>query len=101
VTESEKPCVIDFGTSFVNKSGFHPVNNWFFRVGRRLDINAWVKHKYHGFYRDASEQDMALLDYSWIEIIARKFSGRPMERVHRKKSDSEPAQERRPPSGGA
>ena len=27
VTANEKPCVIDFGTAFVLKPGFHPVNN--------------------------------------------------------------------------
>jgi len=42
VTEDQKPCVIDFGTAFLKKTGFHPVNNWFFEYGKRLDINAWV-----------------------------------------------------------
>jgi len=81
VTADEKPCVIDFGTAFVIKPGFHPVNNWFFEHGKRMDINAWVKHKYHGRYSDASEEDRALLNYGRIEYIARKFSGRPMEVV--------------------
>jgi len=81
VTADEKPCVIDFGTAFLKKTGFHPVNNWFFEYGKRLDINAWVKHKYHGRYSDASEEDRALLNYGRIEYIARKFSGRPMEVV--------------------
>ena len=81
VTADEKPCVIDFGTAFVIKPGFHPVNNWFFEHGKRMDINAWVKHKYHGHYSDASEQDRALLNYGRIEYIARKISGRPMDRV--------------------
>ena len=81
VTGDEKPCVIDFGTAFLHRSGFHPLNNWFFEYGRRLDINAWVKHKYHGRYADASEQDHQLLNYGRIEYIARKISGRPMEAV--------------------
>jgi len=81
VTENEKPCVIDFGTAFISKKGFHPINNWFFRIGKRLDINAWVKHKYHGFYRDASDVDLKLLHYTRVEILARKLSGRPMNRV--------------------
>ena len=32
-------------------------------MARRMDRNAWVKHKYRGFYRDASDEDRALLDY--------------------------------------
>lgn len=81
VTEDEKPCVVDFGTAFLHRSGFHPLNNWFFEYGKRLDINAWVKHKYHGRYADASEEDRQLLNYGRIEYIARKISGRPMEAV--------------------
>ena len=81
VTDDERPCVVDFGTSVIRKAGFHPVNNWLFRLGRRLDINAWVKHKYHGYYRDASPADRALLDYGWIETVVRKLSGRPMNRL--------------------
>ncbi|MCP4046652.1 MAG: hypothetical protein GY732_11775, partial [Gammaproteobacteria bacterium] len=57
VGKDQKPYVIDFGTTFLRKDGFHPVNNQFFEYGKRLDINAWVKHKYHGRYKDASEED--------------------------------------------
>jgi len=81
VTEDEKPCIIDFGTTFVHKPGFHPVNNWLFEYGKRLDINAWVKHKYYGRYADASAADRELLNYGRIEYIARKISGRPMDAV--------------------
>ena len=35
VTADEKPCVIDFGTAFLLKPGFHPVNNWLFEYGNR------------------------------------------------------------------
>jgi len=85
VTEDEKPCVIDFGTAFISKSGFHPVNNWMFNHGRRMDINAWVKHKYHGRYGDIAGDDLELLDYSRIEYLARKFNRRPMDGIPRKK----------------
>jgi predicted Ser/Thr protein kinase len=87
VTKDQKPCVIDFGTAFMLKKGFHPINNWFFNYGARLDINAWVKHKYHGRYVDASEEDRALLDYGRIELVARKISGRPMDAVPGKRRD--------------
>ncbi len=84
VTAQGHPCVIDFGTAFIHKPGFHPLNNWLFRIGKRLDINAWVKHKYHGYYGHASEVDNALLDYSCLELLVRKLSGRPMDRLERK-----------------
>ena len=84
VTEDEKPCVIDFGTAFVSQAGFHPVNNWLFEHGRRMDLNAWVKHKYHGKYADVSDEDRELLDYSFIEYWVRKLRGRPMDHVTRR-----------------
>ncbi len=79
VTEDEQPCVIDFGTAFVRKPGWRWINNWFFEHGRRMDINAWVKHKYHGRYGDAAGEDLELLDYSFIEYWVRRLRGRPME----------------------
>jgi serine/threonine protein kinase len=86
VTPDEKPCVIDFGTAFVQKQGFHPVNNRLFEHGRRMDINAWVKHKYHGKYENIAGADLELLDYSFIEYYVRKFRGRPTSGIPRKKS---------------
>jgi serine/threonine protein kinase len=84
VTEDEKPCVIDFGTAFIRKPGFHPLNNWLFEHSKRMDINAWVKHKYHGRYEDIEGADLELLDYSAIEYYVRKFSGRRTDIIPRK-----------------
>ncbi len=81
VTDQQMPCVIDFGTAFRFKPGFHPINNWFYNTAKRLDLNAWVKHKYQGHYSKASAEDANLLHYSWLEILVRKISGRPMARV--------------------
>jgi predicted Ser/Thr protein kinase len=78
VGNDQKPYVIDFGTTFLHKEGFHPVNNHLFEYSKRLDINAWVKHKYHGRYKDASEEDRQLLNYSKLEYVVRKLRGRPM-----------------------
>jgi serine/threonine protein kinase len=72
VTEDGHPCVIDFGTTVLFKTGFHPINNRMFEYLKQLDTNAWVKHKYHGRYEDASEQDAKLLDRSTTEIVLRK-----------------------------
>jgi predicted Ser/Thr protein kinase len=78
VGSDQKPYIIDFGTTFIHKDGFHPINNRMFEYGKRLDINAWVKHKYHGRYRDASEEDRELLRYSKLEYMVRRLRGRPM-----------------------
>ncbi len=78
VGNDQKPYVIDFGTTFIHKDGFHPVNNHLFEYSKRLDINAWVKHKYHGRYKNASEEDRKLLNYSKLEYVVRKLRGRPM-----------------------
>lgn len=84
VTAQQQPCVIDFGTAFRLKSRWHVINNWFFRTAKRLDLNAWVKHKYQGHYSNASAEDARLLHYSWLEVLVRKISGRPMSRVYRR-----------------
>ena len=78
VGADQKPYVIDFGTTFLFKDGFHPINNRLFEFGKRMDLNAWVKHKYHGRYGDASTQDRELLRYSKLEYVVRKLRGRPM-----------------------
>jgi predicted Ser/Thr protein kinase len=83
VTADQKPCVIDFGTSFIQRAGFHPVNNRLFEHARRMDLNAWVKHKYHGRYENMSEADLAMLDYSFMEYWVRKLRGRPTAHIPR------------------
>ena len=85
VTDDQKPCVIDFGTAFIRKPGFHPINNRLFEHGCRMDINAWVKHKYHGRYENIAGPDLELLDYSAIEYWVRKLSGRPTDIIPRKR----------------
>ncbi|HET6593304.1 MAG TPA: hypothetical protein VFG48_10345 [Xanthomonadales bacterium] len=85
VTDDQRPCVIDFGTAFVRKPGFHPVNNRLFEHGCRMDINAWVKHKYHGRYENIEGPDLELLDYSAIEYWVRKLGGRPTDVIPRKR----------------
>ena len=73
VTADQRPCIIDFGTAILRKDGFHPLNKRFFEYSRRLDLNAWVKHKYHGRYQDVAEDDQKYLNYSWLEKILRSY----------------------------
>ncbi len=74
----ETPWIVDFGTAIVLRDGFHPLNRYLHRYAKRLDMNAWVKHKYHGRYRDASAEDRERLDYSKLEYVIRRLRGRPM-----------------------
>ena len=73
VTRKQRPCVVDFGTTVLYKRGLHPLNNALFEYLKRLDINAWVKHKYHGNYEAASPEDARLLDYSRFESLLRRY----------------------------
>ena len=83
-TADGRPCIIDFGMTVVRRDGFHPLNHRLFAFFRQLDLNAWVKHKYHGKYADVSDEDRELLDYSFIEYWVRKLRGRPMDHVTRR-----------------
>jgi RIO-like serine/threonine protein kinase len=74
-----RPCVVDFGTTVLLKPGFHPLNRRMFEYLKRLDLNAWVKHKYHGRYEDVSEQDRSLLNYSLFESLLRKYRNRNLD----------------------
>jgi predicted Ser/Thr protein kinase len=50
VSEGEQPLLLDFGMAVLREPGFHPWNHWIFGLARRLDLNAWIKHKYR--YRE-------------------------------------------------
>ncbi len=39
VTHDDKPCMIDFGTAVIKKSGFHPLNALLFKLAKRFDYN--------------------------------------------------------------
>jgi RIO-like serine/threonine protein kinase len=77
VRDNGRPCVLDFGTTVLSKPGFHPFNRRMFGYLKRLDLNAWVKHKYQGRYADASEEDRELLNYSLFESLLRAYRNRP------------------------
>lgn len=68
---NDRPCLIDFGATALFREGFHPINHRFFRFLVQLDLNAWVKHKYHGRFEGVSSEDQALYKDSRIERILR------------------------------
>lgn len=70
VTSDDEPCLIDFGTAIIRKPGFHPLNALLFRLCKRFDYNAWVKHKYHNNMHNLSEEDSAYYQRTFIEKIS-------------------------------
>lgn len=66
-----RPCLIDFGATALFREGFHPINHRFFRFLMQLDLNAWVKHKYHGRFEGLSDEDQAIFRDSRIERVLR------------------------------
>lgn len=73
VKDGTEPVLIDFGTAVVAKSRFNLINRYLFNLGKRFDLNAWVKHKYHRHYQNASEEDQVYLHRTLLERIAKKF----------------------------
>jgi serine/threonine protein kinase len=71
VKADETPCILDFGAAVIRKQGFHPLNQYHYRLARQFDFNAWIKHKYH----DRSPDEISMTDrkyykVTWIETIA-------------------------------
>lgn len=71
VLPGDRPCVIDFGIAVTRQDGWHPLNHALFGYARRTDLNAWVKHKYHGDYNQVSAADRQYLRYSRLERFLR------------------------------
>jgi predicted Ser/Thr protein kinase len=84
VTDSGRPCVIDFGATVLNRDGFHPLRRRLFQWVAQTDLNAWVKHKYHGRYEDATEADRELLHLSRPERWLRDRRARRWQRQQRR-----------------
>ena len=83
VTADQQPCVLDFGACFLLKSGWAPLNHRLFEWWKRTDLNAWVKHKYHGDYAAVSEEDQQYLNYSRVEAFLRRRRQAGAERASR------------------
>ena len=66
LTDEDDLVVVDFGTAWLKKSGFHPFNHWVFRFLAQTDLNAWVKHKYLG-YEQVDPIDQTSLRRSRLE----------------------------------
>lgn len=70
VSDRDMPCLIDFGTAVIKKSGFHPLNSFLFKLAKRFDYNAWIKHKYHNNMHNLSDKDSTYYQRTFIEKIS-------------------------------
>lgn len=69
VSTDDTPFIIDFGTAVILKKGFHPINTYLFKLARRFDYNAWIKHKYHN-RQYISDEDAAYFHRTVIERLS-------------------------------
>ncbi|MGB5457427.1 MAG: hypothetical protein WBN36_08955 [Gammaproteobacteria bacterium] len=76
VTSDESPCILDFGAAVIKKKGFHPFNQYRFKIGKQFDYNAWIKHKYHNRSMDEVTMfDRKYYKLTWIEALAGGLKG--------------------------
>ncbi len=71
VVNAKEPCVIDFGVAVIKRKGFHPVNYFFYNLAKKIDFNAWIKHKYRGDYENIAEHDKQYFNTTVTEKASR------------------------------
>jgi serine/threonine protein kinase len=76
VRGDESPCILDFGAAVIKKKGFHPFNQYRYKLGKQFDYNAWIKHKYHNRnLKDMSMFDRRYYKTTWVEALAGAVKG--------------------------
>ncbi|MEE8060025.1 MAG: hypothetical protein V3T17_19665 [Pseudomonadales bacterium] len=73
VADNETPYLIDFGTAVISKPGFHPINHFLFNQLKRIDFNAYLKHKYQKNYTNISDEDNEIYRPTIMEGMARSI----------------------------
>lgn len=86
VVDGREPVVIDFGVAIVRKAGWAPLNHYLFRLFRRFDYNAWVKHKYNRRVEQICEEDRCYYRRTGIEYSARWIKRRYLNMRRRVRS---------------
>jgi hypothetical protein len=71
VVNGSEPCLIDFGTAFVRRAGFAPINHLVFRIASQFDLNAWIKLKYRNRLDEMSDEDRKYYRRTIVERFAR------------------------------
>jgi serine/threonine protein kinase len=71
VTSEGMPYLIDFGSAIVRKDSGRIWSRWLFSLACKIDLNAWIKHKYLGRYDDISADDAQYFRPTFVERWAR------------------------------
>jgi predicted Ser/Thr protein kinase len=70
-TENDQPYLIDFGAAVIKKKGLHPFNSFWYKLAKRFDYNAWIKHKYHNRMDEISDNDQVY----YKQTLTEKYAG--------------------------
>lgn len=73
VVEGRYPKLIDFGAAVIRKNGFHPFNRFHFKLAKRFDFHAWIRHKYNKNIDEVRDDDRVYYRRTLIEIVSRKI----------------------------
>ena len=73
VVGADTPCIIDFGAAVINKPGFHPLKRFWYRLAKRFDYHAWIKHQYNNQLDSLSLADQPYYEKTRIEHFSRKI----------------------------
>ncbi|MDH5485378.1 MAG: hypothetical protein OEY43_09115 [Gammaproteobacteria bacterium] len=74
VINGERPCLIDFGTAVIRKTGCCAIfNHFWYRLAKQFDYNAWIKYKYKKQLELISAGDRPYYHRTIIEIVSRKL----------------------------
>ncbi len=65
------PSLIDFGSAVVRKKSSGLWNRWIFDLACKIDLNAWIKHKYLGRYDEITADDAQYFRPTFVERGAR------------------------------
>ena len=73
VEKGDRPRFIDLGVSIIYKPGFHPLNHYLFRLAKKFDYNAWIRHKYQRDVSRITPEDEPFYNKTLIEIYTLKL----------------------------
>ena len=84
--DGQEPVLIDFGAAVIEKPGFNLFSHYWFALGKRFDLNAWIKYKYHRRYENITEEDWQYWHRTKLERIAKRVK-KVLRRVKKKKRE--------------
>ncbi|MEZ5565503.1 MAG: hypothetical protein R3F24_08265 [Gammaproteobacteria bacterium] len=71
ISQDSEPILLDFGSAVLRQKNGGPWNRFLFRQVCRMDLNAWIKLKYHRRYDQITPDDLQYYRPTVVEAIAR------------------------------